>query len=139
MPYAWTAMLLAICVSIVASRDDVNGQAARELSPKAAEQYASDSEKAAGGDPDAAYRLGEALESGRFGGLKDLNKALSFYRLAAQNGHKQAAARALQIEVELEQSRKKRCRRLLGDGHWLPRKTARNIEVAVLSTFFPTS
>jgi len=32
MPYAWTAMLLAICVSIVASRDDVNGQAARELS-----------------------------------------------------------------------------------------------------------
>ena len=31
MPYAWTAMLLAICVSIVASRDDVNGQAAREL------------------------------------------------------------------------------------------------------------
>ena len=108
MPYAWTAMLLAICVSIVASRDDVNGQAARELSPKAAEQYASDSEKSAGGDPDAAYRLGEAFESGRFGGLKDLNKALSFYRLAAEKGHKQAAARALQIEVELEQSRKKR-------------------------------
>ena len=107
MPFAWTAMLLAMCVSIVASRDDVNGQAARELSPKAAEQYASDSEKAAGGDPDAAYRLGEALESGRFGGLKDLNKALSFYRLAAEKGHKQAAARALQIEVELEQSRKK--------------------------------
>ena len=130
MPYAWTAMLLAICVSIVASRDDVNGQAARELSPKAAEQYASDSEKAAGGDPDAAYRLGEALESGRFGGLKDLNKALSFYRLAAQNGHKQAAARALQIEVELEQSRKKAAAGPDPDGT-LPRNTPEQVGVAV--------
>ena len=107
MPYAWTAMLLAICVSIVANRDDVNGQAARELSPKAAAQYASDSEKAAGGDPDAAYRLGEALESGRFGGLKDLNKALSFYRLAAEKGHKQAAARAAELEAKLGLSQKK--------------------------------
>ena len=107
MPYAWTVMLLAICVSIVGSRDDVKGQA-RELSPKAAEQYASDSEKAASGDPDAAYRIGEALESGRLGGLKDLNKALTFYRLAAEKGHKEAAARAMQIELELEQSRKKR-------------------------------
>jgi TPR repeat protein len=107
MPYAWTAMLLAICVSIVASRDDVNGQAGRELSPKAAEQYASDSEKAAGGDPDAAYRLGEALESGRFGGLKNLNKALSFYRLAAEKGHKQAAARAAELEAKLGLSQKK--------------------------------
>ena len=86
----------------------MKAQAARELSPKAAEQYASDSEKAASGDPDAAYRLGEALESGRLGGLKDLNKALTFYRLAAEKGHKEAAARAHQIEVELEQTRKKR-------------------------------
>jgi|SRR5687767_3927323 len=108
MPYAWTVMLLAICVSIVGSRDEVNAQAARELSPKAAEQYASDSEKAASGDPDAAYRIGEALESGRLGGLKDLNKALTFYRLAAEKGHKEAAARAMQIELELEQSRRKR-------------------------------
>ena len=108
MPYAWTVMLLAICVSIVGSRDEVNAQAARELSPKAAEQYASDSEKAASGDPDAAYRIGEALESGRLGGLKDLNNALTFYRLAAEKGHKEAAARAMQIELELEQSRRKR-------------------------------
>ena len=107
MPYAWTVMLLAICASLVGSRVEVKAQAARELSPKAAEQYASDSEKAASGDPDAAYRLGEALESGRLGGLKDLNKALTFYRLAAEKGHKEAAARAHQIEVELEQSRKK--------------------------------
>ena len=107
MPYAWTVMLLAICVSIVGSRDEVNAQAARELSPKAAEQYASDSEKAASGDPDAAYRIGEALESGRLGGLKDRNKALTFYRLAAEKGHKEAAARVAELEAKLGLSQKK--------------------------------
>jgi molybdate transport system substrate-binding protein len=45
--------------------------------------------------------VGVALESGRLGGLKDLNKALTFYRLAAQKGHQQAAERVAQIEAEL--------------------------------------
>lgn len=103
-----TIMLVALCVSMVSSRDDVSAQAPQQpLDPKAAQEYASDSEKAAGGDPEAAYRMGEALESGRLGGLKDLTKALTFYRLAAQKGHQQAAARVAQIEAELGQRQKK--------------------------------
>jgi TPR repeat protein len=97
-------MLVALCVSIVGRYGEVQAQA---LAPKAAEQYASDSEEAAHGDPEAAYRMGEALESGRLGGLKDLTKALTFYRLAAQKGHQQAAARVAQIEAQLGQSRNK--------------------------------
>jgi TPR repeat protein len=101
-------MLLVICIVIVGIRDDAMAQAPRELSPKAAEQFAADSEKAERGDPDAAYRIGEAFESGRLGGVKDLKKALTYYKLAAENGHKEAAARAMQLEVELEKSLKKR-------------------------------
>jgi len=102
-----TIMLVALCVSMLGSRDDVKAQAPPPLSPQAAQQYASDSEKAARGDPEAAYRMGEALESGRLGGLKDLNKALSFYRFAALKGHQQAAARVAELEAELGQSQKK--------------------------------
>src|SRR5499433_1451423 len=96
-----TIILVALCVSMIGSPGDVTAQALQPLDPKAAQEYASDSEKAARGDPDAAYRVGVALESGRLGGLKDLNKALKFYRLAAQKGHQQAAARVAQIEAEL--------------------------------------
>ena len=102
-----TIMLVALCVSMVGSLGDVKAQGTQLLNPKAAQEYASDSEKAASGDPEAAYRIGEALESGRLGGPKDLNKALTFYRLAAQKGHQQAAARVAQIEAELGQSLKK--------------------------------
>jgi molybdate transport system substrate-binding protein len=96
-----TIMLVALCVSMIGSPGDVTAQALQPLDPKAAQEYASDSEKAARGDPEAAFRMGEAFESGRLGGLKDLKKALTFYRLAAQKGHQQAAARVAQIEVEL--------------------------------------
>src|SRR5215217_4779085 len=102
-----TIMLVTLSVSMVGSRGDVKAQGTQQLNPQAAQEYASDSEKAARGDPEAAYRVGEALESGRLGGLKDLNKALTFYRLAAQKGHQQAAARAAHIEAELSQSLKK--------------------------------
>jgi TPR repeat protein len=102
-----TTMLVALCVSIVDSHGDVKAQTLQPLAPKAAEQYASDSEEAAHGDPDAAYRMGESLESGRLGGLKDLTRALKFYRLAAEKGHQKAAARVAQIEAELGQSQKK--------------------------------
>jgi TPR repeat protein len=73
----------------------------QQLSPQAAQKYASDSEKAANGDPDAAYRMGEAFESGRLGGLKDLKKALSYYKFAAQKGNQDAAARLTEIESQL--------------------------------------
>ena len=102
-----TITLVALCVSMVGSHGDVKAQAVQPLAPKVAEQYASDSEEAAHGDPEAAYRMGKALESGRMGGLKDHNKALTFYRLAAQKGHQQAAARVAQIEAELGQIEKK--------------------------------
>ena len=97
-------MLVTLCVLMVG---DVKAQAPQLLDPQAAQELASDSEKAARGDPEAAYRMGEALESGRLGGLKDLNTALTFYRLAAQKGHQQAVARVAQIEAELGQSQKK--------------------------------
>ena len=94
-------ILVALGVSMVVSHSEAMAQALQPLAPKAAEQYASDSEEAAHGDPEAAYRMGEAFEAGRLGGLKDLTKALTFYRLAAQKGHQQAAARVAQIEAEL--------------------------------------
>ena len=100
-------MFVALCVSMVGNHGDVKAQALQPLAPKAAEQYASDSEEAAHGDPEAAYRMGESLESGRLGGLKDLTRALTFYRLAAEKGHQQAAARVAQIEAELSQGQKK--------------------------------
>ena len=102
-----TIMLVALCVSVIGSHGDVKAQAQKPLAPKAAEQYASDSEEAAHGDPEAAYRMGESLESGRLGGLKDLNKALTFYRLAAEKGHQKATARVAEIEAELGQSQRK--------------------------------
>ncbi|HEY6084592.1 MAG TPA: SEL1-like repeat protein [Nitrospira sp.] len=102
-----TLKLVAFCVSMVCSRDDIKAQVPQQLNPKAAQQYAADSEKAARGDPEAAYRMGEAHESGRLGGVKDLNRALMFYRLAAKNGHRQAAARVPLIEAELSQNQKK--------------------------------
>ncbi len=100
-----TILLVALCVSMVDS--DIKAQTPQPLSPNAAQEYASDSEKAADGDAEAAYRMGEAFESGRLGGLKDLNKALMFYRLAAQKGHQQAAARMTEIEAKLRQNQKR--------------------------------
>ena len=102
-----TIILVALCVSMAGSHGDVKAQALQPLAPKAAEQYASDSEEAAHGDSEAAYRMGESLESGRLGGLKDLTKALTFYRLAAEKGNQQAAARVAEIEAELSESQKK--------------------------------
>lgn len=107
MANVWMLVLVGLCVTIVGNLEDVTAEAPREMSPKAAQQYVADSEKAANGDPDAAFRMGQALESGRFGGLKDLNKALSYYRLAARNGHPDAATRITQIEADLRQSQKK--------------------------------
>ena len=101
-------MLTVLYVLMVGSSAHVEAQATRQMSPQAAQQYASDSEKATSGDPDAAYRLGQALESGRLGGLKDLHKALTFYRQAAAKGHQQASARAAEIEAELGESQKSR-------------------------------
>jgi TPR repeat protein len=117
MTHVRTIMLVALCVSMVGSHDDVKAQGPQQLSPQAAQQYASDSEKAASGDPEAAYRVGEALESGRLGGLKDLNKALSFYRFAALKGHQQAAARVAELEAELEKSQKKQATPPASLGH----------------------
>ena len=108
MTHVQTILLVAFCVCIVGSRDVVKAQAPQQLNPKAAQQFASDSEKAASGDPDAAYRMGEAFESGRLGGLKDLKKALSYYRFAALKGHQQAAARVAELEAELSKSQKKK-------------------------------
>ena len=107
MTHVRTMMLVALCVSIVGSHDVVKAQAPQQLNPKAAQQFASDTEKAASGDPEAAYRVGEALESGRLGGVKDLKKALSYYRFAALKGHQEAAARVAELEAELGQSQKK--------------------------------
>jgi TPR repeat protein len=91
-------------MSLVGSRNDAEAQ--QPLNPKAAQDFASDSEKAEEGDPEAAYRIGEAFESGRLGGLKDVEKALTFYRLAAQNGHHEAAAKVAELEAALVQSQK---------------------------------
>lgn len=107
MTHLRTIMLVAFYVSMLGSHDQAEAEAIQPLDPQAAQQYASDSEKAESGDPEAAYRMGEALESGRLGGLKDLHKALRFYRLAAGKGHHEAAERVTQIEAELAQSREK--------------------------------
>jgi TPR repeat protein len=107
MTHVRTMMLVALCVSIVGSHDVVKAQAPQQLNPKAAQQFASDTEKAASGDPEAAYRVGEALESGRLGGVKDLKKALSYYRFAALKGHQEAAARVAELEAKLGQGEKK--------------------------------
>jgi len=107
MTHVGMIVLVAIGISMVCSLDHVKAEAPRQMSPKAAQQFAADTEKAASGDPDAAYRMGEAFESGRLGGVKDLNKALSYYKLAGKNGHQQGAARAMQLEVELKQSQNK--------------------------------
>ena len=102
-----TLSLAAFSVSVLCSQATVEAQSIRPLDPETAQQYVSDSEKAEGGDPDAAYRLGEAFESGRLGGLKDLQKALTFYRLAAQNGHHEAAEKVSRIEAELREPKQK--------------------------------
>ena len=99
-----TVTLVAICMlvyGLVPRGNEATAAGPQPLTPQAAQQFAADSEKAAGGDPDAAYRMGEAFESGRLGGMKDLNKALTYYRQAAKNGHEDAAARVTQIEAKL--------------------------------------
>ena len=105
MTQVWSVLLVAISVSVYisipGSRNNVLALGSQLLTPQAAKQYAADSEKAANGDPDAAYRMGEAFESGRLGGLKDLKKALSFYRFAAKKGNQDAAARLAEIESQL--------------------------------------
>jgi TPR repeat protein len=110
MTHVQTVMFAAICISLTisipAAPDDANALGSQQLNPKAAQQYALDSERAARGDPEAAYRMGEALESGRLGGLKDLHKALTYYRLAAQKNYQDAAARVIQIEAELSKGHK---------------------------------
>ena len=106
MTHVRTIMLVALCASLLGA-SGMKTQSPQPLTPQAAQQYAADSEKAERGDADAAYRMGEAFESGRLGGVKDLNKALSYYKLAGTNGHQQGNARAMQLEVELQQSRPK--------------------------------
>jgi len=105
MTHVRTIMVAALYVSMVGSPNEVEAQAPRPLDPQAAQQYASDSEKADRGDPEAAYRMGEAFESGRLAGVRDLNKAVRYYRLAAGKGHQQAAERLAQIEAELGQKK----------------------------------
>ena len=110
MTHVWSVLLVALLVSIYVStlsHNDVLALGSQLLTPQAAQQFAADSEKAANGDPDAAYRVGEAFESGRLGGLKDLKKALSFYRIAAKKGHQDAAVRAAEIESQLGQTQNK--------------------------------
>lgn len=102
-----TIVLVALFISIAGIRQNAEAETSRQLDPKAAEQYASDSEKAEAGDPDAAYRLGEALESGRVGGVVDLSKALTFYRKAAEQGHRKAADRVAEIEAKLGRNEEK--------------------------------
>ena len=101
MTHVRTIMVAALYVSMIVSPSEVEAQAPRPLDPQAAHQYASDAEKAENGDPEAAYRMGEAFESGRLAGVKDPNKAVTYYRLAAGKGHQQAAERLAQIEADL--------------------------------------
>lgn len=102
-----TIMVVALSALMVGGLCNVRAQMQQPLNPQAAQDYAFDSEKAEAGDAEAAYRLGKTLESGRLGGIKDLKKALEFYRLAAQEGHQQAAERVAKIEAELSQSQEK--------------------------------
>jgi len=99
------AIFVSLSVSIPGNSDEAKAFGSQQLSPQAARQFASDSEKAANGDPDAAYRMGEAFESGRLGWLKDMQKALSYYKFAAQKGNQDAAARMAQIESDLGQKK----------------------------------
>jgi TPR repeat protein len=98
-------VLVALCVAMV-SGGSVKTQTPQPLTPQAAQHYAADAAKAEQGDAEAAFRMAEAFESGRLG-MKDLNKALSYYKIAAKNGHQEAAARATQLEVELNQNKQK--------------------------------
>ncbi|MBS0181604.1 MAG: sel1 repeat family protein [Nitrospira sp.] len=107
MTNAKTIIFVALYVSMIGGLCHVRAQMQWPVNPQAAEDYAADSQKAEDGDAEAAYRLGKTLESGRLGGLKDLKKALEFYRLAAQEGHHQAAERVVKIEAELSQSQEK--------------------------------
>jgi TPR repeat protein len=107
MPNLRTIVGVSLCVSMLGILGNAEAQISRPLDPKAAEQYASDSEKAEGGDPEAAYRIGQALESGRLGGVVDLSKALMFYRKAAEQGHRQAADRVGEIETKLGRNEEK--------------------------------
>ena len=100
-----TVTVVALYLAVVGSAGDLQAQAPRQLSPQAAQQFAAEAEKADRGDPDAAFHMGEAFESGRLAGVKDLKKALSFYRLAAGKGHLQAAERIAQIEAEMGQQK----------------------------------
>lgn len=103
----WKLIVLVLLWSLFGDDGAVKAQILQPFSPHAAQQYVSDSEKADRGDAEAAYRLGEALESGRLGGATNINKALMFYKLAAQNGHQAAAARVAQIEAKIGQGRTK--------------------------------
>ena len=107
MPNVPIILFVALYVSMPGICANVEAQSSRPLDPKAAEQYASDSEKADRGDADAAYRVGEALESGRLGGVMDLSRALAFYRKAAEQGHRQAAERVAEIEAKLGRNEEK--------------------------------
>src|SRR5690349_8473799 len=78
MTYLRAIMLAAFFLSMLASGNDADAEAIQPLTPQAAQEYAADAEKADSGDPEAAYRMGEALASGRIGGLKDLHKALGY-------------------------------------------------------------
>ncbi|HTL60337.1 MAG TPA: hypothetical protein VL261_01720 [Nitrospira sp.] len=106
MTYAAKFSLLAFCL-LLSSRTEAAAQAVQPLDPQAAQKYASDAEKAEGGDPEAAYRMGEALESGRLGGVVDTSKALNFYRRAAAQGHRAAADRVAEIEAKLGRKEEK--------------------------------
>jgi len=104
MTYLRAIVLVPFCLSIWGNHTGAGAETIQPLTPQAAQEYAADSEKADRGDPEAAYRMGEALASGRLGGLKDLQKALGYYRSAAAKGHRQAAERVTQIEAELAQT-----------------------------------
>jgi TPR repeat protein len=100
-------MILLIACCVWGSRPEAAAQLVQPLDPHAAQQYKSDAEKADSGDAEAAYRMGEALESGRLGGVVDSNKALNFYRQAAEQGHPEAAARVAEIEAKLGRKEEK--------------------------------
>lgn len=100
-------LLVAFCVWLLSSHPEAAAQLVQPLDPQAAQQYASDAEKAERGDPEAAYRIGEALESGRVGGVVDSSKALNFYRKAAEQGHRAAADRVAEIEARMGRKEEK--------------------------------
>ena len=104
MTYLKAVLLI---VTLVVGGAEATAQLTLPLDPQAAQQYASDSEKAERGDSDAAYRMGEAMESGRLGGVVDLRKALTFYRQAAEQGHREAGNRVAEIESQLGRNAEK--------------------------------